>query len=59
MISQLKTELLNNGEPPAKRWKNEWSLEAVLGEDVTEAVPLLPVLTATVKDKRATSNLVK
>merc|ERR1712002_694618 len=26
---------------------------------VTEPVPLLPVLTATVKDKRATSNLVK
>jgi len=59
MKSQLETELRNNGEPPAKRWKNEWSLEAVLGEDVTEAVPLLPVLTATVKDKRVTSNLVK
>jgi len=59
MISQLETESWNNGEPGAKKSKKDWSLEAVLGEDVTEAVPLLPVLTATVKDKRATSNLVK
>jgi len=59
MISQLETKSCNNGEPWAKKSKKDWSLEAVLGEDVTEAVPLLPVLTATVKDKRATSNLVK
>jgi len=59
MISQPETELCKNGEPRAKKSKKDWSLEAVLGEDVTEAVPLLPVLTATVKDKRATSNLVK
>jgi len=59
MISQLETDSYSNGEPWAKKSKIDWSLEAVLGEDVTEAVPLLPVLTATVKDKRATSNLVK
>lgn len=46
-------------EPPAKKLKKNWTLEAVLGEDVTEPVPLIPVLTATVKDKKATSNLVK
>jgi hypothetical protein len=46
-------------EPPAKKLKKNWTLEAVLGEDVTQPVPLIPVLTATVKDKRATSNLVK
>eukprot|EP00092_Neocalanus_flemingeri_P104780 GFUD01134253.1.p1 GENE.GFUD01134253.1~~GFUD01134253.1.p1 ORF type:complete len:388 (-),score=106.77 GFUD01134253.1:104-1267(-) len=49
-------------EPPAKKSKKistNWNLEAVLGEHLTQPVPLIPVLTATVKDKRATSKLVK
>lgn len=37
--------------------KKNWSLEAVLDVDVTQPVPLIPVLTATVKDKKASSNL--
>jgi len=46
-------------EPATKKCKKDWSLEAVLGDDVTQPVPLLPVLTAMVKDKKATSSLVK
>jgi len=56
MLTQTLPEL---SEPPAKKLKKNWTIEAVLGEDVTEPVPLVPVLTATVKDKKATSNLVK
>jgi len=60
MITQPEEALgIINGEPRAKKCKMDWSLEAVLGDDVTEPVPLIPVLTATVKDKKCTSILVK
>ena len=49
----------NLEEPATKKCKKDWSLKAVLGDDVTQPVPLLPVLTAMVKDKKATSSLVK
>jgi len=52
----------NLSEPPAKKSKNvlpSWTLEAVLGDHVTQPVPLIPVLTAAVKDRKATSKLVK
>jgi hypothetical protein len=49
----------NLSEPPTKKLKKNWTLDAVLGDDVTQPVPLIPVLTATVKDKKATSSLVK
>ena len=52
----------NLSEPPAKKSKNvlpSWTLEAVLGDHVTQPVPLIPVLTAAVKDRKVTSKLVK
>jgi len=60
MVPQREEALgIINEEPRAKRCRMDWSLEAVLGEDVTEPVPLIPVLTATVKNKKSTSSLVK
>ena len=49
-------------EPPEKKTKtlvNDIKLEAILSKDITEPVPLVPVLTATVKNKKFTSLLVK
>ena len=44
-------------EPPEKKSKTNVSdinLEAILSKDITEPVPLVPVLTATVKNKKLT-----
>ena len=49
-------------EPPEKKSKtlvSDIELEAILSKDITEPVPLVPVLTATVKNKKLTSLLVK
>jgi len=49
-------------EPPPKKTKKSltnWNMEAVLGDAVKQPVPLIPVLALTVKDKKATSKLVK
>jgi len=56
MISLIQHE---NDEPLPKKIKKEWCLESVLGTEITGDVPLLPVMTATVKDKRTISSLVK
>ena len=55
----INTCTVTDTEKLAKKLKKNWSLEAVLGEDVTQPVPLIPVLTVPVNDKKATSNLVK
>ena len=36
-----------------------WRLEAVLGDDATSPVPLIPALAAELTDKTQTSNLIR
>ena len=60
----ILTEVSDEGleEPPIKRvkiTKANLKLEAVLGEEVTQPVPLMPVLAANIRNKKFTSLLVK
>ena len=58
----LVKEDCDNDIPPIKRLKMNKSnvqLEAVLGDEVTQPVPLIPVLAANIKNKKFTSLLVK
>ena len=49
-------------DPPVKRFKIDTEnirLEPVLGDEVTQAVPLTPVLAANIRNKKFTSLLIK
>ena len=58
----LLTEVSDDEGPPMKRLKlnkDNLKLEAVLGDEVTQPVPLIPVLAANIRNKKFTSLLVK
>ena len=57
---ELLSEMLLEPEPPSKKAKtSQFVIEAVVSDEVRDAVPLVPVLTATLKNKKMTSGLVK
>jgi len=56
---QYNKEDKRGTEPPNKKIKTEWTLKAIVADDMLKPIPLTPAIAITVKDKKLTSRIVK